>query len=237
MKNIIFLSKSTGLECLKFHLEKFKEDINYIVVCNPDKEVIKKFLCNNGVEYCDIEDFSVKNIENIKFDWLLNLWGGYIFKKDILSLVNHSLNIHPSYLPYGRGRDPVVWAIRDEAPAGVTLHEINEEVDGGDIWFQEEVPYSLPIMGGKLYENVVSTCISVFKKNWPKIRNLNFKKNPQNAINFVTRKRKDLIQDRVINYEYLTVEQKDLFLKILAHDFGESYSSILNINKVSSRKN
>ena len=230
MKNLIFVAKSTGLECLKFHLENFKNDNNIIVACDPDKQMILSYLLSKNIPCIDIDSFCSNDLKEKRFDWLLNLWGGCIFKKDLLSLVRNSLNIHPSYLPYGRGRDPVVWAIRDRSPAGVTLHEINEQVDGGSIWYQEEVPYILPISGDTLYRDVVLACIRIFKENWANIRNLTYKKFPQSDLNIKTKKRKDLFEDQLIDYDLLSSDQKELFLKVLAHDFGDNYCSIIKIN-------
>lgn len=232
MKILIFVSKNIGLECLKFHLEAFKEDQNYIVVCDTDKDVVIDFLKKHHLSYQDVNFFSASSLQQEKFDWLLNLWGGVIFRKDILSLATNSLNIHPSYLPYGRGRDPVVWAIRDNISAGVTLHEINEGVDEGDIWYQEEVPYTMPISGGCLYQNVVKACVKVFKEHWPAIKDLRYSKKPQAIGAYQTRKRKDLKKDQLIVYENLKSDQKEVFLKLLAHDFGSDYSSVLEINNV-----
>ncbi|NCQ55970.1 MAG: hypothetical protein GW748_07215 [Alphaproteobacteria bacterium] len=230
MKNLIFVSKATGLECLKFHLKHFQEDENFIVVSNPDKKIIINYLKRNKVDCCELDDFSYDILKGKHFDWLLNLWGGYIFKKDILSIVKNSLNIHPSYLPYGRGRDPVVWAIRDSSPAGVTLHEINEEIDAGSIWHQEKISYQFPIKGEALYQNVINACIQTFKEQWPNIRELKYNKKPQKPLKSQIRKRKDLLEDQIIKYELLTENQRELLVRIIAHDFGEAYSSILEIN-------
>lgn len=229
MKNLIFVSKDTGLECLKFHLSHFKNDDNFIVACNPDKQRIIDFLEESNCNFCDIDDFSFSALKKRRYDWLLNLWGGYIFKKDILSIVDNSLNIHPSYLPYGRGRDPVVWAIRDNVPAGVTLHEISEKVDEGSIWYQEKTPYHIPIKGNFLYKNVIDACVRVFKAQWPLIRELKYSKEIQQAIDKPTRRRKDLLEDQTISYETLTEDQKDFLSRVMAHDFGEEYSSILDM--------
>lgn len=229
MKNLIFVAKDIGLECLKFHLETFNLDENHIVVCNPDKTKIIDYIKEKKLWYKDVDNFSVQELKNEKFDWLLNLWGGMIFKQDLLNLVNNSLNIHPSYLPYGRGRDPVVWAIREEMPAGVTLHEINELVDEGDIWYQEEVLYNIPITGCELYKIIIDACIKVFQKHWPKIRTLKYKKVLQSTFNMITKKRNDLFKDRVIKYQELQRIQKEIILKILAHDFGKDYTALLEI--------
>lgn len=47
-------------------------------------------------------------------------------------------NIHSSLLPAYKGRAPLNWAIaRGERELGVTLHRIDETIDGGEIVFQE----------------------------------------------------------------------------------------------------
>ena len=42
------------------------------------------------------------------------------------------MNLHPSYLPYNRGKDPYVWSILNEKPFGTTIHEMNEKIDDGN---------------------------------------------------------------------------------------------------------
>lgn len=231
MKNIIFVSKKIGLECLKFHIDMFQDD-NLVVVGEEGQDNVIQYLSQSGIkDYILQKNFNVSLLEDIKFDWLLNLWGGYIFKEDILSLVSNSLNIHPSYLPYCRGRDPVVWSILNGFPAGATLHEISLGVDEGDIYYKEEVPYDLPIKGEELYHQVTEKCIEIFINKWPYIRKGEIKKNKQGTVKQAkTYKRKDLINNREICYESLSEREKLLLRKILGYDFSSEYSSFLNIN-------
>lgn len=232
MNNLIFVSKSVGLECLKFHLNCFKKDNNFIVVAEPDLDMIVDYLVNENIKnYCLQKDFTIELLSEVRFDWLLNLWGSYIFKNNILSKCINSLNIHPSLLPYGRGRDPVVWSIIDDVPAGATLHEINIDVDEGDIYVQEQVDYEMPITGGELYNRVINKCISLFKYNWPLIRNGEIEKIPQeDIINVKTRKRNNLLENREIHFDKLAPEEKNLIRKLLAHNFNSNYSAVLNVN-------
>lgn len=53
------------------------------------------------------------------------------------------LNIHPSLLPDYKGIDPVFAALaKNERYLGVTLHQVNEEIDTGDILVQEKMEVS-----------------------------------------------------------------------------------------------
>jgi methionyl-tRNA formyltransferase len=52
----------------------------------------------------------------------------------------HSLNLHFSLLPKYRGASPVQWALLNgEEKTGITILELNEKMDEGDILAQEEV--------------------------------------------------------------------------------------------------
>ena len=51
------------------------------------------------------------------------------------------LNIHPSLLPQYRGAAPINWAIiNGERVTGITIMQMAEELDAGDIILQEETP-------------------------------------------------------------------------------------------------
>ena len=52
---------------------------------------------------------------------------------------NKIINLHPSYLPFGRGCYPNFWSCVDDTPKGVSLHFINEGLDTGDILFRENI--------------------------------------------------------------------------------------------------
>lgn len=49
-------------------------------------------------------------------------------------------NVHPSLLPARRGPQPLRWAIlRGDERLGVTVHQMSDVLDAGDIWWQEAV--------------------------------------------------------------------------------------------------
>jgi len=54
------------------------------------------------------------------------------------------INIHPSYLPSYKGANPFYYMLmNNEKEGGVTVHEITNVVDGGDILAQARYPVSL----------------------------------------------------------------------------------------------
>ena len=236
MKVLVFTSKWIGLNLLDTLFSKFNDDEYLFIVSEPDSETIIESIKIHGHQYKLLNDETISWIESQRkddFDWLLNLWGGYLFSEKLISRAKRSLNIHPSYLPYGRGRDSVVWAIRYKQPAGVTLHQITENIDEGGIYFQEKVNYIFPISGERLYSRVIQTCLKVFNEKWPLIRseqNFNFLDSSE-FINKVY-SRKDLLEDNLINLNK-DKYARELFLRIMAHDYGDDYNlKILNDNKL-----
>ena len=70
-------------------------------------------------------------------------YGPIIQNNEILQLKGPILNLHPSFLPFGRGIYPILWGIANEHPLGATIHLIeNSEIDNGSILIQEKINIS-----------------------------------------------------------------------------------------------
>lgn len=66
----------------------------------------------------------------------------FVFKipREILSIFKYALNVHPSLLPQYRGPSPVMWALYNNEPVtGVSVHQMTEEYDAGDIYGQVKI--------------------------------------------------------------------------------------------------
>lgn len=90
-------------------------------------------------------------IRNQAFEDLLRSWNpelivvaayGRILPTNILELPEHGcINVHASLLPKYRGAAPIQWAIaRGERETGVTIMQMNESMDEGDILLQRATP-------------------------------------------------------------------------------------------------
>ena len=228
MRHLVFAAKTIGARCVEYLLDGFPEDDYTIVVCEPDSDMISKMLDDRQHGYMRLEEMTLKKVQDVPeghYDWLLNLWGGHIFTRQIISRCQRTLNIHPAYLPYCRGRDPVVWAIRYGFPTGITLHSISEGVDEGPIWYQEQLTYELPIRGIDLYKKVVRRCWQAFCEQWPRLRAAQEDAIDQPVQEGVcTFKRRDLWIDRRIDVDS-DITARDVILRLLAHDFAPNYSA------------
>ena len=92
-----------------------------------------------------------------------------IIQLPLLKRYKKIYNLHPGYLPWGRGYYPVFWAIWEQSPAGATLHEISAEIDEGSVVVQRKVEQFPNDTGGSLFERVRETEKDLFLELWPRI--------------------------------------------------------------------
>lgn len=93
-----------------------------------------------------------------------------VFKPEFIARYRTIYNLHPGYLPWGRGFYPVFWAIWEGTPAGATLHEVDTGVDEGPIVAQARVTPLPSETGGELHRRVMDAEKAIFREYWPAIR-------------------------------------------------------------------
>ena len=83
---------------------------------------------------------------------------GKILPPTVLALPPHGcINVHASLLPRHRGAAPVQWAIlRGDPVTGVTIMQMNEGMDTGDILLQRETPIRVDDTAGTLTDRLAS---------------------------------------------------------------------------------
>lgn len=81
---------------------------------------------------------------------------GQILSKEILEMPKFGcLNIHASLLPKYRGSSPIQWAVIDgEEKSGVTIMQMNEGIDTGDILYQKEILLDKKETGATLFDKL-----------------------------------------------------------------------------------
>ncbi len=88
---------------------------------------------------------------------------------------------HDSLLPQYRGFAPTVWAmINGESQTGVTLFEVVEDVDAGDIADQQAVPITQVDTIAMVVEKVTQTYLDLITKNFDTLISGTAKLTPQN---------------------------------------------------------
>lgn len=77
----------------------------------------------------------------------------FLFDKDTLGAFRAGFNIHGSLLPKYRGRTPHVWAIiNNEKQCGITIHELTENCDAGDVYLQKVIDIEEDDTGADILE-------------------------------------------------------------------------------------
>ena len=177
MKTILFISGNVGIDILQFMLRK--GDV-------PDIMVIDEFDMNERNQHLiDMSglpsDRIIQNKDLYSQDTLARLkeldldigflvWWPHIVRREITDIVKGVIvNMHPSYLPYNRGKDPNFWAIVDRTSFGATLHYVNAGIDSGDIIARESIPVTWEDTGKTLYDKSLRALVGLFKSNYDSI--------------------------------------------------------------------
>ncbi len=81
---------------------------------------------------------------------------GQILSKEILDIPKYGcINIHASLLPKYRGASPIQQAVIDgEEKTGITIQQMNEGVDTGDILYQKEILLDPKETGASLFDKL-----------------------------------------------------------------------------------
>ena len=129
---------------------------NIVRTCNRDEVVImihNKEKCGAakratklGIPHTHIKSKREDLIIDVMKAWKVDLivlagWMRIVSPKLINEFPNRIINLHPSLLPKYKGLHAVEQALENgDSVTGVTVHYVNEELDGGKIILQEEVP-------------------------------------------------------------------------------------------------
>lgn len=87
-----------------------------------------------------------------KVDAVILAFWGEIIKDELLDAPSFGyINLHTSFLPYGKGKHPHYWSLVEEKPYGVTIMKIDSGLDTGKIIFQKKIDVSWTDTGETLY--------------------------------------------------------------------------------------
>ena len=134
---------------------------------------------------------------------------GQILPKEVLSIPRFGcINVHASLLPHLRGAAPIQWAIAlGDKITGVTIMQMDEGLDTGDIITQSEVAISKEETGESLFDKLMLEGAKLLLATLPDIEAGNAAKTPQDeaASSYAKMIRKD---DGFIDFE-LSAESID----------------------------
>lgn len=176
----IFADQDVGLSVVQYVLEKHPRHIQCIVTtgANEIAEVARSSGCRT-LCYDEITEQNSKSIlagvEVIFLAWWPRIIPEYILDTPGVGVVN----LHPSLLPYNRGKNYNFWTIVENTPFGVTLHFADKGIDSGDILFQSQIGKSWEDTGETLYLKARQEIFSLFKARYLDIMSGRYTRCPQ----------------------------------------------------------
>ena len=123
-----------------------KKDEVVVMVHNKKKCGAAKRAAKLGIPHTQISSKQEDTIIQIMQAWKVDLivlagWMRIVSPKLIKAFPNRIINLHPSMLPKYKGLHAIERALESgDDTTGVTVHYVNEELDGGEIILQSEVP-------------------------------------------------------------------------------------------------
>ena len=133
--------------------------------------IISDFLNEDESEILLSQNWKLKKLEQIisqENDYALGflLWWPTILDEKIINKFKTGIvNFHPSYLPFGRGKDPYFWSIINDEPFGISCHFIDKKIDSGSLIVQKSIPKDWTDTGESLREKAIKE-LKLMIKDW-----------------------------------------------------------------------
>ncbi len=115
-------------------------------------------------------EMSEEYLRGIEADVIVVVAFGQIIPKSILEMKKYGcINVHASLLPKYRGAAPIQWAVIDgEKESGVTIMQMDEGLDTGDMLTKTVVPLDEKETGGSLFDKLSAAgaklCVETLQK-------------------------------------------------------------------------
>ncbi|NQY86537.1 MAG: UDP-glucuronic acid dehydrogenase [Colwellia sp.] len=177
-------------------------------------------------------------------DFLFLISCSEFVKKNIRDRFNHTLVLHASDLPHGRGWSPHIWEILNGAQyITLTLLEAADSIDSGKIWVKEQIP----LAGSELLEEIntllftaeiklIEFAINQYVDITPAVQPLNIspsyypKRNPKDS-------RIDINKTLDSQFNLLRVCDNERFPAFFERNGYHYAVKIENLGKIGNRKN
>ena len=160
--NCLFPSSGIGMKLFYSVRDLFDPERTY---------VLSDFLNKDDTEVLLKQKWKLLTLEQMlsrENDYVLGflLWWPTILEDKVLNKFKTGIvNFHPSYLPFGRGKDPYFWSIVNDEPFGISCHFIDNEIDGGSLILQKRIAKDWTDTGESLREKAIKE-LKLVIKDW-----------------------------------------------------------------------
>jgi len=138
---------------------------------DPQKKIIE-FLTIDGNSVSKYENrLILADISDCAYNLLISFGYCYMVREDVLDYFKgKAINLHISYLPWNKGADPNLWSILENTPKGVTIHQMDYDLDAGKILYQKEFFFDDDDSLRSSYEKLQNEIVVLFKEKWEYIK-------------------------------------------------------------------
>lgn len=164
----LYADGAVGEAVLQILAERCRDRLAYVVAPTLESPVARRHKALSlGCGLLDWSDTAVRaalprHMGDVP-ELVLLAWWPHLVRRPFLDAGQRAtLNMHPSLLPHGRGKDPNFWSLVDDSPAGVTIHHVDEGIDSGPIAFQATIETDWTDTGGSLYAKAQEQMIRLF---------------------------------------------------------------------------
>jgi methionyl-tRNA formyltransferase len=208
MKNsriVVFADGEVGLQIVRIML---KHDPDFVcgLITLPGNESCQQLAQGHSVRCIEFDRArshkTAEQVRSLNGNIFILAWWPLILKSEFLKLGQDvTLNLHPSLLPYARGKDPNFWSIVEQSPFGVSIHHVTSDIDAGDVAFQREIAYSWEDTGETLYRKAITAIVELFRESYPRIVTFDIPKKPQLLADGSFHRRRDLDERCLIDLD------------------------------------
>jgi GDP-perosamine N-formyltransferase len=160
-----------GCKALDILLEKGNEVFVYTHNSPYYVNDLKGYCLKKGVPFT-VEKISISNLP-FKPDVVCSIYYRDIISQDIIDFCEGKIfNLHPSLLPKYKGCSSITWAIiKAEKYIGYSYHYLTNNIDGGDILFQEKIKLEEYDLQSSIYFRVMFLSMKNFYEVLLKVNN------------------------------------------------------------------
>jgi UDP-4-amino-4-deoxy-L-arabinose formyltransferase/UDP-glucuronic acid dehydrogenase (UDP-4-keto-hexauronic acid decarboxylating) len=167
------LDAGVEIEAVFTHVDDSNENVFF--------DSVAKLAAKNGIPVYAPEDVNhplwVEKIRAMKPDALFSFYYRNMISQEVLDIApKGGFNLHGSLLPTYRGRAPINWAlVNGETETGVTLHQMVQKADAGDIVGQEKIAITDADTAETLHKRMNTASSDLLSKVLPTIVDGSFK--------------------------------------------------------------
>ena len=193
MKIVFFGSDAFSIKALEACLHSGMELVR--IVTTPAKQRGRglKLESSKVFDYCQTKDLPVveyatlrepkvgQELLSLRPDIFVVASYGKLIPNNLLEIPKYRLNVHPSLLPKYRGSAPIHWPILNgDTETGVSIIDIAEKVDAGDIYCQERIAIDPRINAEHLASELARFSYGILKKVLGQVQDGKLRGIPQN---------------------------------------------------------